>query len=72
MKTEKLEVNKLIFGRKKENEKKEKTRKEINKISAEIAEIWNSEDKTKQYDAEGWYTGNPKGADVPVQDADDL
>ena len=62
----------MIFGKKKDKENKEKVRKEIKKISEEIAKIWNSEDDTKQFDAEGWYTGNPQDAEVPVQDADDL
>lgn len=62
----------MIFGKRKEKEKRDKTRKKIEKISAEIAEIWNSDSKTKQFDANGWYTGNPEDADVPEQDADDL
>ncbi len=61
----------MLFGKKKQ-EKKEQTRKEIERISEEIAEIWNSDQTAKQYDANGWYTGNPKGFDVPEQDPDDL
>ncbi len=62
----------MIFGRNKGKEKKEKVRKEIKKISTEIAEIWNSDHETKQFDADGWYTGNPQDSSVPEQDADDL
>ncbi len=62
----------MIFGKKKDKENKEKIRKEIKKISTEIAEIWNSDQDTKQFDADGWYTGNPKTSDIPEQDADDL
>ncbi len=62
----------MIFGKRKEREKQDKTRKKIEKISAEIAEIWNSENNTKQYDANGWYTGNPQDFEVPEQDPDDL
>ena len=62
----------MIFGKKHEKEKKETIRKNIKKISAEIAEIWNSKKDTKQYDANGWYTGNPQDEIVPEQDADDL
>ncbi len=62
----------MLFGKKKQAEKNKETRKEIKKISEEIAKIWNSDEDTKQFDAEGWYTGNPQDADIPVQDADDL
>lgn len=62
----------MFFNKNKKIEKQKNTRKEIERISEEIAKIWNSEEDTKQYDAEGWYTGNPKDSEVPVQDADDL
>lgn len=62
----------MLFGKKKQDEKNEKTRKEIKKISEEIAKIWNSEEDTKQFDANGWYTGNPQDELTPEQDADDL
>ncbi len=62
----------MIFGKKKDKEKKDKIRKEIKRISTEISEIWNSRDDTKQFDANGWYTGNPQNEIVPEQDADDL
>ncbi len=62
----------MIFGKKKQKEKNEETRREIKKISEEIAEIWNSDEDTKQFDANGWYTGNPQDAFIPEQDADDL
>ena len=44
----------------------------IEQLSEEISEIWNGEETAKQYDANGWYTGNPQDAIVPEQDADDL
>lgn len=62
----------MFLGKKKQKEKQDQTRKEIEKISAEIAEIWNSDESAKQFDANGWYTGNPAGFDVPEQDPDDL
>ena len=62
----------MLFGKKKKVEKQKNARKEIQRISEEIAKIWNSEEDTKQFDAEGWYTGNPKDSENPVQDADDL
>lgn len=62
----------MLFGRKRKNEKQKNTRNEIKRISEEIAKIWNSEEDTKQFDVEGWYTGNPKDEEKPVQDADDL
>ncbi len=62
----------MLFGKKKQNEKTEKTRKEIEKLSEEIAEIWQSTNNAKLFDANGSYTGNPADFDVPVQDADDL
>ncbi len=62
----------MLFGKKKQQEKVKQTRKEIEKISEEIAKIWNSEDNAKQFDVNGSYTGNPDDAEVPVQDADDL
>ena len=62
----------MLFGKNRKIEKQKNTRKEIERISEEISKIWNSEEDTKQFDAEGWYTGNPKDAEVPVQDADDL
>ncbi len=62
----------MFFNKQKKKEKQEETRKKIEKISEEIAEIWNGEENAKQYDANGWYTGNPKGFEVPEQDPDDL
>lgn len=62
----------MLFGKRRQDEKQAQTRKEIEKISEEIAEIWNSDENAKQFDANGWYTGNPKGFDVPEQDPDDL
>ena len=62
----------MFFNKQKKKEKQEETRKKIEKISEEIAEIWNGEETAKQYDANGWYTGNPNGFEVPEQDPDDL
>ena len=62
----------MFFNKQKQKEKQEKTRKKIEKLSAEISEIWNGEENAKQFDANGWYTGNPKGFEVPEQDPDDL
>ena len=62
----------MLFGKNKKIEKQKNTRKEIERISEEIAKIWNSEEDTKQFDANGWYTGNPQGQKSPEQDADDL
>ena len=62
----------MLFGRNKKTEKQKKARKEIKRISEEIAKVWNSEEDTKQFDVNGSYTGNPENDDVPVQDADDL
>ncbi len=62
----------MIFGKKKSTEKEIKTRQKIDKLSEEIAEIWQSTNNAKLFDANGSYTGNPEGFDIPVQDADDL
>ncbi len=62
----------MLFGNKKKIEKQEKARKEINRLSEEIAKIWSSPDNAKLFDVNGSYTGNPEDNDVPVQDADDL
>lgn len=59
----------MFFNKQK---KKEEARKKIEKLSEEISEIWNGEDNAKQFDANGWYTGNPQDSAVPEQDADDL
>ncbi len=61
-----------MFFKKNKKEKIEKNRKKIDKISAEISEIWNGQDVKNQFDTDGSYTGNPDGFEVPVQDADDL
>lgn len=61
----------MLFKRNKQ-EKIQKTRKKIDKLSEEISEIWNGQDENGQFDTNGSYTGNPDGFDVPVQDADDL
>lgn len=62
----------MIFGKKRQTQKREQTRQQIKKITEEISEIWNGEEADKEFDADGSYTGNPDGFDVPVQDADDL
>lgn len=59
----------MFFNKQK---KKEEARKKIEKLSEEISEIWNGEEDAKQFDANGWYTGNPQDSAVPEQDADDL
>ncbi len=61
----------MLFKRNKQ-EKIQKTRKKIDKLSEEISEIWNGQDENGQFDTNGSYTGNPDGFDIPVQDADDL
>ncbi len=62
----------MLFGKKNQEKKEQKARKEIEKLSEEIAEIWQSTNNAKLFDANGSYTGNPADSDVPVQDADDL
>lgn len=47
-------------------------RRKIEKMTAEIAEIWSGEKEETPTDVNGSYTGNPINSDVPVQDADDL
>ena len=62
----------MFFNKKKEKEKQEKTRKIIKKLNEEISEIWTGQENAKQFDANGWYTGNPQDSVVPEQDAYDL
>ena len=62
----------MLFGKRNEKEKMALIKNKIKNISAEIAEIWNSKKDTKQFDADGWYTGNPQNSSAPEQDADDL
>ncbi len=61
-----------MFFKKNNKQKSIDARRRIEKISEEISEIWTGEENTKQFDANGWYTGNPKNFEVPEQDADDL
>ncbi len=61
-----------MFFKKNNKQKSIDARKRIEKMTAEISEIWTSEENAKQFDANGWYTGNPQDAVVPEQDADDL
>lgn len=61
-----------MFFKKNNKQKSIDARKRIEKMTAEISEIWTSEENAKQFDANGWYTGNPQDALVPEQDADDL
>lgn len=61
-----------MFFNKNKREKSAKTRRKIDKLNQEIAEIWNGRDNDGNYDTGGSYTGNPDDFDVPVQDADDL
>lgn len=61
-----------MFFKKNDKQKSIDARKRIEKMTAEISEIWTDEENAKQFDANGWYTGNPQDAIVPEQDADDL
>lgn len=61
-----------MFFKKNNKQKSIDARRKIEKMTAEISEIWNGEESAKQFDANGWYTGNPKNFEVPEQDADDL
>lgn len=62
----------MFFKKKSSEEKAVRTRQKIRKMNEEISEIWNGEETAKNFDANGWYTGNPQGFEVPEQDADDL
>ncbi len=62
----------MFFKKKNPEEKAVRTRQKIRKMNEEISEIWNGEETAKKFDANGWYTGNPQGFEVPEQDADDL
>lgn len=62
----------MFFKKRNQEEKAARTRRKLRKINEEISEIWNSNDAAKQFDANGWYTGNPNGFEVPEQDPDDL
>lgn len=61
-----------MFFKKNSKQKDIDARNKIKKMTAEISEIWTGETNAKQFDANGWYTGNPQNAIVPEQDADDL
>lgn len=62
----------MFFINKKNIEKKAQVRKNIEKMSAEISEIWSGENKREHTDVSGSYTGNPIGYEIPEQDSDDL
>lgn len=62
----------MFFINKKNIEKKAQARKNIEKMSAEISEIWSGENKREHTDVSGSYTGNPIGYEIPEQDSDDL
>ena len=62
----------MFFKKKSSEEKAVRTRQKLRKMNEEISEIWNGEETAKNFDANGWYTGNPQGFEVPEQDADDL
>ena len=49
-----------------------KTRKRVDKLANEMAEIWNSNLCDDNFDPNGSYTGNSVDSEKPVQDADDL
>ena len=61
-----------MFFKKNSQQKSAEARKKIEKMAAEISEIWTGQEDAKQFDANGWYTGNPQNDIVPEQDADDL
>lgn len=61
-----------MFFKRNKQDKIQKTRKKIDKLSEEISEIWNGQDENGKFDTNGSYTGNPDGFEVPIQDADDL
>lgn len=61
-----------MFFKKNNKQKSADARRKIEKMTAEISEIWNGENAENPTDIDGSYTGNPKGFEVPVQDADDL
>ena len=61
-----------MFFKKNNKQKAIETRNKIEKMTAEISEIWSGENEQNISDIDGSYTGNPQGFDVPVQDADDL
>lgn len=62
----------MFFKKRNQEEKAARTRRKLRKMNEEISEIWNNDESTKQFDANGWYTGNPSGFEVPEQDPDDL
>lgn len=53
-------------------EKKKKTNKKIDKITKEIADIWQENNAEFATDVLGSYTGTGKDDLQPEQDADDL
>ncbi len=61
-----------MFFKKNNKQKTIDARKRIEKMTAEISEIWNGENEKTPTDVNGSYTGNPQGFKVPEQDADDL
>ena len=62
----------MLFKNKRNTEKRAQARKNIEKMSAEISEIWSGENKKEHTDVSGSYTGNPVGYGIPEQDSDDL
>lgn len=61
----------MLFKRK--NEKRiQETRKKVEKLTSEMAQIWNGDNDEIKSDVNGSYTGNPTEFERPVQDADDL
>lgn len=61
----------MLF-RKNNAQKIAEKRRKIEKMTAEIAEIWSGENSETPSDVSGSYTGNPTNFEVPEQDADDL
>lgn len=62
----------MLFKSKKKSDKNTQARKNIQKMSTEISEIWSGEKKREHTDVSGSYTGNPVGYEIPEQDSDDL
>jgi DNA anti-recombination protein RmuC len=66
------EVKKVLFKFKKSKKHQEKVRKNIRKMSEEIAKIWSGENEKIKTDINGSYTGQAEDNSPPTQDADDL
>lgn len=56
----------------KDKNRAEQTKRQMDKLNEEIAQIWNAVTPTGTSDVQGSYTGTPLGFDEPEQDADDI